>query len=75
MCLNLSLGWEVLRLIPTNNSWFAACNNSVCDFNTTVLSDISAMRVFGSSKIPKKELETRKMLDLVANARRPLDIV
>ena len=37
-------------------------------WNLTVLSEILAARVFGSSKIPQKKI-IRKMLDLVANAR------
>jgi len=40
----------------------------------TVLSEILAARVFGSSKIPEKKI-IRKILDLVANARRSLDIL
>jgi hypothetical protein len=39
-----------------------------------VLSEILAARVFGSSKIPEKKI-IQKMLDLVANARRSLDIL
>jgi hypothetical protein len=36
--------------------------------------EILATRVFGSSKIPEKKI-IQKMLDLVANARRSLDIL
>jgi hypothetical protein len=40
----------------------------------TVLLEILAARVFGSSKIPEKK-RIQKMLDLVANTRRSLDIL
>jgi hypothetical protein len=44
------------------------------EVEVTVLSEILAARVFGSSKIPEKK-RIQKMLDLVANARRSLDIL
>jgi hypothetical protein len=43
-------------------------------FAFTVLSEILAACVFDSSKIPEKK-RIQKMLDLVANARRSLDIL